>query len=159
MRIETPGDLTAQWLTDALGGEQVTAFSTERIGTGQMSECYRVALSYDGGTGPASVVLKVAAADPTNAEAIEAERDGRKVLLMVSVGLNTTMSNEARAFAAHSPESSRHIAADAIIVRDFGHQLAANVFVRHHKPGRPIQMFPDRDSALAWLRTQRHLVV
>ena len=92
-------------------------------------------------------------------DAIEAERDGKKVLLMVSVGLNTTMSNEARAFAAHSPESSMHIAADAIIVRDFGHQLAANVFVRHHKPGRPIQMFPDRDSALAWLRTQRHLVV
>ena len=91
-------------------------------------------------------------------EAIEAVRDGRKVLLMVSVGLNTTMSNEARAFAAHSPESSRHIAADAIIVRDFGHQLAANVFVRHHKPDRPIQMFPDRDSALAWLHAQRHLI-
>lgn len=66
MRIETPGDLTAQWLTDTLGGAQVTNFATERIGTGQMSECYRVALSYDGGTGPASVVLKVAAADPTS---------------------------------------------------------------------------------------------
>jgi len=91
-------------------------------------------------------------------EAIKGERKGRKVLLMVSVGVNTTMSNEARASAAQSPESSEHIAADAIIVRDFGHQLAANVFVRYHKPDRPIQMFPDRDSALAWLRTQRHLI-
>lgn len=90
--------------------------------------------------------------------AIAAERNGRKALLMVSVGENTTMSNEARAYAAQSAESARLIAADAIIVRDFGHQLAANVFVRHHKPGRSIQMFPDRESAMAWLRTQRHLI-
>lgn len=90
-------------------------------------------------------------------DAIELERKGRKALLLVSVGVGTTMSNEARAYAS-SPESSRYIAADAIVVRDFGHQLAANVFVRHHKPGRPIQMFPDRDSALAWLRTQHHLI-
>ncbi len=91
-------------------------------------------------------------------DAIHEARKGRKVLLMVSVGLNTTMSNEARAFAAQSPESSRHIAADAIIVRDFGHQLAANVFVRYHKPGRPIQLFGDQQSALEWLRSQHYLV-
>ncbi len=90
-------------------------------------------------------------------DAIEAERMGRKVLLMVSVGEGTTMSNEARAHAS-SPLSNRLIAADAIVVRDFGHQLAANVFVRHHKPGRPIQMFPDQESALAWLAQQHHLV-
>ncbi len=68
MRIETPGDLTAEWLTETLKSVPVTAFETERIGTGQMSECYRVALHYDpdGAAGPASVVLKVAAADPTS---------------------------------------------------------------------------------------------
>lgn len=65
-RIETPGDLTAEWLTAALGAP-VTDFTHERIGTGQMSECYRVSLTYaEAGTGPASVVLKVAAADPTS---------------------------------------------------------------------------------------------
>lgn len=90
-------------------------------------------------------------------DSIEAERTGQKVLLLVSVGEGTTMSNEARAYAS-SEASNRLIAADAIVVRDFGHQLAANVFVRHHKPGRPIQMFPDQDSALAWLDQQRHLV-
>ncbi|MEZ4757446.1 MAG: hypothetical protein R2817_11520 [Flavobacteriales bacterium] len=89
--------------------------------------------------------------------AIAEGRNGRKVLLMVSVGENTTMSNEARAFAS-GPVSDRYIAADAIIVRDFGHQLAANVFVRHHKPMRPIQMFGDRETALAWLRSQQHLI-
>lgn len=90
-------------------------------------------------------------------DTIRAERGMRKALLMVSVGEGTTMSNEARAHAS-SPESANYIAADAIVVRDFGHQLAANVFVRHHKPGRPIQMFPDKESALAWLKEQRHLI-
>lgn len=90
-------------------------------------------------------------------DVIEAERKGSKALLMVSVGNGTTMSNDARAFAS-SEESGRYVAADAIIVRDFGHQLAANVFVRHHKPHRPIQMFPDAKSAMAWLREQHHLI-
>lgn len=90
-------------------------------------------------------------------ETIGQVREGRKALLMVTVAEGTTMSNEARAFAS-APDSNRYIAADAIVVRDFGHQLAANVFVRHHKPGRPIQMFPDKATALDWLSRQHHLV-
>lgn len=50
-----------------LGGPTVTGFQADRIGTGQMSECYRLTLSYpDGGAGPDSVVLKVAASEPTS---------------------------------------------------------------------------------------------
>ncbi|MDT5177369.1 MAG: hypothetical protein QOJ95_1567 [Mycobacterium sp.] len=65
--IERPDDLTADWLTTAIGAGEVTDFTIDRIGTGQMSECYRVALTYaDGQEGPASVVLKVAAADPSS---------------------------------------------------------------------------------------------
>lgn len=90
-------------------------------------------------------------------DAMEKARAGRKALLMVTVGEGTTMSNEARAYAS-SEASCRYIAADAIVVRDFSHQLAANVFVRHHKPSRPIRMFPDRDGALDWLKTQRDLI-
>ena len=64
--IERPADLTAGWLSAALGAP-VGDFSVERIGTGQMSECYRVMLTYDDGhAGPGSVVLKVAATDPTS---------------------------------------------------------------------------------------------
>jgi hypothetical protein len=66
--VERPGDLTADWLTAAVGAGNIADFSVERIGTGQMSECYRVELTYaDGGSGnarPDSVVLKVAATDP-----------------------------------------------------------------------------------------------
>ena len=64
--VERPSDLTAEWLSEALG-TPVTGFAFERIGTGQMSECYRVALTYaNGDRGPSSVVLKVAATDPSS---------------------------------------------------------------------------------------------
>lgn len=65
--VRDPSELTTEWLTDVIGAGPITDFGVERIGTGQMSECYRVALTY--GTqsqGPASVVLKVAAADPNS---------------------------------------------------------------------------------------------
>jgi hypothetical protein len=68
--IERPGDLTASWLAAAIGAGAIADFDIERIGTGQMSECYRVQLRYadgaDGPDRPASVVLKVAAADPVS---------------------------------------------------------------------------------------------
>ncbi len=66
--VERPGDLTTAWLTAAVGAGTVADFSIERIGTGQMSECYRVQLAYadskDSDGRPDSVVLKVAATDP-----------------------------------------------------------------------------------------------
>ncbi len=66
--VERPADLTAGWLTAAIGAGTITDFRVERIGTGQMSECYRVQLTYadrgSGSGGPDSVVLKVAATDP-----------------------------------------------------------------------------------------------
>src|SRR3984885_12064878 len=68
--VERPSDLTTSWLTAAIGAGDVADFELERIGTGQMSECYRVRLSYADGTAgpdrPESVVLKVAAADPVS---------------------------------------------------------------------------------------------
>ena len=65
--LERPEDLTAEWLTAAVGAGTIERFNAERIGTGQMSECYRVALTYaDGAAGPGSVVLKVAASDPVS---------------------------------------------------------------------------------------------
>src|SRR3954453_2481249 len=56
-------DLTTEWLADAVGAP-VESFEVERIGTGQMSQNHRVRLSGDGA--PASVVIKVAAEDPTS---------------------------------------------------------------------------------------------
>lgn len=66
--IERPSDLTASWLAAVIGTGAIADFSVERIGTGQMSECYCVRLSYAEGpaAGPESVVLKVAATDPVS---------------------------------------------------------------------------------------------
>jgi hypothetical protein len=68
--VERPSDLTTSWLAAAIGAGDVADFEVERIGTGQMSECYRVRLSYPDGTAgpdrPESVVLKVAASDPVS---------------------------------------------------------------------------------------------
>lgn len=64
--IDQPDDLTAEWLTAVLDAGTVSGFAVERIGTGQMSACYRIALTYADGGGPASVVLKVAATDPVS---------------------------------------------------------------------------------------------
>ncbi|BBY16167.1 DUF7064 domain-containing protein [Mycolicibacterium litorale] len=67
--IERPADLTAEWLSSVLAAGTVVDFSFERIGTGQMSECYRVALTYAADAAiadPSSVVLKVAATDASS---------------------------------------------------------------------------------------------
>ncbi|MEB4212204.1 DUF7065 domain-containing protein [Mycobacterium sp. 94-17] len=66
--IERPADLTASWLAAVIGTGPIADFAVERIGTGQMSECYRVRLNYaeDAARGPEAVVLKVAATDPVS---------------------------------------------------------------------------------------------
>ncbi|RAV07575.1 phosphotransferase [Mycolicibacterium sp. GF69] len=64
--VERPAELTTDWLASTIGSP-VAEFAFERIGTGQMSECYRVTLTYaNGEDGPGSVVLKVAATDPVS---------------------------------------------------------------------------------------------
>ncbi len=69
--VRHAADVTAEWLTTALGdaglvaeGAQVVSFETEAIGTGQMADTTRFSLTYDKeGAGPASVVGKFASAD------------------------------------------------------------------------------------------------
>jgi hypothetical protein len=61
--VRTLDDLDEAWLSAALGTGRVASFSSEPIGTGQMSESHRVHLSYADGEGPPTAVLKLAAAD------------------------------------------------------------------------------------------------
>ena len=64
--VRTPQDLTTEWLADVLGVDGIAEIASAPIGTGQMSQSYRVAITYAEGraAGPASVVLKLAAEDP-----------------------------------------------------------------------------------------------
>lgn len=64
--IRTPEELDPEWLAHALH-RPVASFTVEPIGTGQMSETYRISLTCDEpGAGSQGVVMKVAAADPTS---------------------------------------------------------------------------------------------
>jgi hypothetical protein len=65
--IRTLDELDEAWLTAALGTGPVASFSTEPIGTGQMSESHRITLTYADSAaearGPETIVIKLAAAD------------------------------------------------------------------------------------------------
>lgn len=72
-------DLTAGFLTQALGehldGGAVTAVRAEPVGTGQVSDSFRLRLSYDGATGlPPTMVAKVPAAAEASRGAARAFR-------------------------------------------------------------------------------------
>ena len=71
-------DLSAEFLTRALagwlGGARVTAVSIEPIGTGQVSDSYRLQLSHDGPAELTTVIAKVPAADPASRNAARAFR-------------------------------------------------------------------------------------
>ncbi|MFC9970870.1 phosphotransferase [Spirillospora sp. NPDC127200] len=63
-------DLTAEWLTAALAGTTVTAVAVSPVGTGQVSDSFRLRLSYDGPTAlPTTMIAKVPAADPASRNA------------------------------------------------------------------------------------------
>ncbi len=69
--MRSPAEITTAWLTGVLDGAPVESFTVEQIGTGQMSDSFRVNLAYAAGTTldagtPASVVVKLAAADDTS---------------------------------------------------------------------------------------------
>jgi aminoglycoside phosphotransferase (APT) family kinase protein len=68
------GGLTAEFITAALarhlGGSTVTAIEAEPVGTGQVSDSYRLRLTYDGPADlPATLIAKVPAADPASRSA------------------------------------------------------------------------------------------
>jgi hypothetical protein len=69
---DTPELLTPDWLTAALAerlaGGRVTAVAAAPVGTGQMCDSLRLALTYEGAPDdlPASIVAKLPAADPTS---------------------------------------------------------------------------------------------
>ncbi len=61
-QIRTASDVTPEWLGGVLGGAPVVSVEATQIGTGQMSENYRLAFTRDDGA-QETVVLKVAASD------------------------------------------------------------------------------------------------
>jgi aminoglycoside phosphotransferase (APT) family kinase protein len=72
-------ELTAEFLTSALsselGGTAVSAVQVTPVGTGQVSDSYRLSLTYDGPAGlPPTMIAKVPAADAASRNAARAFR-------------------------------------------------------------------------------------
>jgi thiamine kinase-like enzyme len=68
--LESPAELSADWLTAALSlsaGAKVSGFTTTQVGTGQMADTVRIAVDYEpAGAGPATVIAKFASSDPNS---------------------------------------------------------------------------------------------
>ena len=71
------GDLTAEWLSDAIGFGRITAVEASEVGTGQIADSYRFRLTWDGdgdGERPDTVVVKVISAAEASRAAAKATR-------------------------------------------------------------------------------------
>lgn len=66
---ETHADLTESWLSSALA-RPVTSVRCEPIGAGRTGASYRLTLSYEHATGPATLIAKVAAVDAAARHAV-----------------------------------------------------------------------------------------
>lgn len=67
LMVEGPDEITAAWLDRVLAGAgfeaTVDSVATRPVGTGQMASCVRVEVAYSSGSGPATLVVKLPAAD------------------------------------------------------------------------------------------------
>jgi hypothetical protein len=96
--VKVVEDLTVDWLSTCLNVENLESFTTESIGTGQLSECFRVHLRYAPALGtpsahgethnhqPRTVILKVTSRDPTSrASGVQLGIYKKEVLFYTSV--------------------------------------------------------------------------
>jgi hypothetical protein len=68
--LETVDAITPEWTTAILEENGIAAtvgqVTTEAVGTGQMSSCYRLFIAYDAGKGPDRLIVKMPSSDPAS---------------------------------------------------------------------------------------------
>ena len=90
-------DLTAAWLTAAIGGGEVTAADATPVGTGQVADSIRIKLTWDPpGAGPDSVVVKVTSSSEVSRRAAASTRTYE-----VEAGFYRDLANE---LPVHAPK-------------------------------------------------------
>ncbi len=108
-------DLTAEFLTralaDRLHGGEVTAVVTEPVGTGQVSDTFRLRLTYDREAGlPPTLVAKVPAADAASRGAARAFRTYEiEASFYGQVAAGLPVSLPGCYFAAYDPEPDEYV--------------------------------------------------
>ena len=108
-------ELTADFLTRALGsrlgGTAVTAVAATPVGTGQVSDSYRLALAYDGPADlPSTIIAKVPAADAASRTAARVFRTYEieaSFYSQLAPGLPVALAK--CYYAAHDPEPDEYV--------------------------------------------------
>jgi hypothetical protein len=109
-------ELTAEFLSRALaghlGGATVETVEAERVGTGQVSDTYRLRLTYSGAAqaAPATLIAKVPAADPASRGAARAFRTYEiEASFYAQVAPELPVSLPVCFYAAHDPEPDEYV--------------------------------------------------
>lgn len=104
--LSVPGQLTAAWLTEVVG-LPVTEISLAPVGTGQMADTVRIALTYGGAqAGPSTVIAKFASTDERSRTASALTR-AYEIEVSIYTKLPPLPGVPACLYAAHDPESDR----------------------------------------------------
>ncbi len=85
-------------------------------------------------------------------EAMRKLGKGKKFPVLIDAGEFSTIDKEVRIFSA-GEESNIYTVADALAYSSFAQKLMADFYVKHNKPVVPTRVFPDKASAIKWLKT------
>lgn len=78
---------------------------------------------------------------------------GQPYCVLVTTGMITTITKEARELAA-GKEFKQQTVAKAILVHSIGHRLVARIYMKVNQPHITTRIFSDREEAMAWLRAE-----
>ena len=95
--------LTAAWVSEALG-TPVSAVVAERVGTGQIGTCYRLRLTAADPDAPASVLVKLPAADQGSRDLLAGAYRG-ELIFYAEIAPTVAVRAPACHFAAIAPDS------------------------------------------------------
>ncbi len=77
---------------------------------------------------------------------------GKKYPLFIDCDEFASVDKEVRVFSA-SAESNIYVLAEAIAYDSLAHKLISNFYIKYNKPSVPTKTFPDKEEAIAWLKT------
>ena len=76
----------------------------------------------------------------------------RKVLVLIDIRENFTVTDEARKYAA-SEHALKPRIATAIVTKNHATILAVNLFIKINRPVKPMKLFSSKEKGLKWLRS------
>lgn len=85
-------------------------------------------------------------------EANQVIAQGKKYVVVLESGLNTSISKEARDESAKK-EYGETRKAMAFVINSLGQRIIGNFFIQMNKPPTPTKIFTSRDEALKWAKS------